>query len=235
MKTLYSLLIFLCALVCAQKNVLLPTIDLWSGRAQRLSFVAQAGWRVEADHGRVLAKRQEAGPVTLSFPALSSKETATLFVDGKKVAHLAIHPAKLLEGIVADCRLQSDWPQRLGITAKHSNDGSDSCFFLPWKDLEQVLDEPHPVTATFVVFTDKRDFPLDIPQEWKEFTMGLDKGKGTLGIVMDGRERVIDNTGGGGTHVVAHRRNGEKLLLLPPEFDWEDVNHILLIRKEIEP
>ena len=231
MKKLFFLMFVLCACALAQDAKPLPNINIWSGREQSLPFVAQEGWRVEAEHGRVLAQVRTAGPVKLSFPELIGKETARLFVDGKQVARLDIHPVKLLDGIAADCRQHRTELERLGVKAI---DEGVSCFFLPWNSLEQALGEHHSATAKYVVFTERRDFPLDICDDWTEVTIGMDKGKGAFSIIMEKRERIIDNTGGGGAWIVARSKHGEKILLLPPEFDLEDVNNILFMKKELE-
>ena len=109
-----------------------------------------------------------------------------------------------------------------------------SCFFLPWNSQEQALGEHHPANAKYVFFTERRDFPLNIRDDWTEVTIGMDKGKGTFSVIMEKRERIIDNTGGGGVWIVARSKHGEKILLLPPEYDLEDVNNILFIKKELE-
>ena len=231
MKTFCSLLFLLCAIACAQEA--LRTIDIWSGREQSLPFTAQSAWRVEAEHGRVLAKGQARGPVKVSFPALSAKETAFLLVDGQKVARLAIHPEKLLDGIAADCRQHRDELEQLGVRANPAWEDGATCFFLPWNALAQALDEPHSDAAKYVVFTEQRDFPLDIGDDWTEITVGLDGKRGKFSLVMDGRERSIDN-GGGVAWIAARRNKGERILLLPMDFDLKDVNSILLIKREIE-
>ena len=232
MKTFCSLLFFLCAIACSQEA--LRTIDIWSGREQGLPFTAQSGWRVEAEHGRMLAKGQAKGPVKVTFPALVGKEMAFLLVDGQKVARLAIHPEKLLEGIAADCRQHRAEFECLGVKAMPAGEGGASCFFLSWNVLEPALGEPHSAAAKYVVFTEQRDFPLGIGDDWTEITVGLDRGNGTFSLVMDGRERSIDNSGGGVAWIAARRNKGEKILLLPPDFDLRDVNNILLIKREIE-
>ena len=220
--------------VFAQELKTLPTINIWSGRMQCLPFVAAEGWRVEAEHGRVLAKEQMAGPVKLSFPALIGKETVLLFMDGKKVARLAIHPVRLLDGIAADCRLHRAELERLGVRHKPATEKGVSCIFLPFDSLDQALGEPHSASAKYVVFTDRRDFPLDIRDEWTEVTVGIDREKGVFSVMLEKRERLIDNNGGGGAWIVARSKNGETFLLLPPEYDLEDVNNILFIKKELE-
>ena len=234
MKKLFCLMFLLGVGAFTQELKTLPNINIWSGREQSLPFVAAEGWRVEAEHGRLLAKEQTAGCVKLSFPALIGKETAFLFVDGKKTARLAIHPVKLLDGIAADCREHRAELERLGVRHKPATEEGVSCLFLPFDSLEEALGEPHSVFAKYVVFTNRRDFPLDIRDEWTEVTVGMDKEKGAFSVMLERRERVIDNNGGGGAWIVARSKNGETFLLLPPEYDLEDVNNILFIKKELE-
>lgn len=234
MKNLYFLILIMCLSLHGEKVMPLPTINVWSGREQSLSFIARDGWRLEAEHGRLLANGQTTGAIKLTFPVLTGKEQAILFVDGQKVAYLAIHPMKLLDGISADCRLHGEALERLGVRNKLSAEEDGSCFFIPFSLLDGMLDEPHSATAKYVVFTERRDFPINIRDEWTELSVGINRKKGTFSVIMEKRERIIDNTGGGGSWIVAHGRKGEKILLLPPEFDLEDVNNILLIKMELE-
>ena len=234
MKNLYFLILIMCVSLHAEKVMSLPTINVWSGREQSLPFVARDGWRLEAEHGRLLANEQTTGAIKFSFPALTGKEQAILFVDGQKVVRLAIHPVKLLDGISADCRLHGEALERLGVRNKLSSEETGSCFFIPFSLLEEMLNEPHSANAKYVVFTEQRDFPINIRDEWTEFSVGINRKNGTFSVIMENRERIIDNTGGGGSWIVAYCRKGEKILLLPPEFDLEDVNNILLIKMELE-
>ena len=234
MKKLYFLILIMCLSLHAEKVMPLPSINVWSGREQSLPFVAKDGWRLEAEHGRLLANEQTTGAVKFTFPALTGKEQAILFVDGKKVVRLVIHPAKLLDGILADCRLHGEALERLGVRNKLYVEEDGTCFFLPFSLLDGMLNEPHSATAKYVVFTEQRDFPINISDEWTDIAVGIKREKGTFSVIMEKRERIIDNTGGGGAWIVAHGKKGEKILLLPPDFDLEDVNNILLIRKELE-
>ena len=234
MNRLCFLVLLLCLCVCAEKALPLPTINIWSGREQCLPLAAVEGWRVEADHGRMLAQERTAGPVRLSFPTLTGKETALLFVDGQMAARLVIHPEKLLDGIAADCLLHRPELERLGVRNLPSDAEAIPCFFLPMVSLDEALGIPHSAAAKFIVFTEQRDFPLDIREEWQEVTVGLDRNKGTFSVILEQRERIIDNAGGGGAWVVARSRKGETFLLLPPEFDLQDVNNILFLKKELE-
>ena len=90
MKKLYFLILIMCLSLHAEKVMPLPSINVWSGREQSLPFVAKDGWRLEAEHGRLLANEQTTGAVKFTFPALTGKEQAILFVDGKKVVRLVI-------------------------------------------------------------------------------------------------------------------------------------------------
>ena len=225
MYRLITFIIILCMGLFAED--VLPTCNVWSGREQPLPFVANDGWRVEAEHGRLLAQGRGKGAVKLSFPALKGKETATLFVDGMKVARLTIQPEKLLEGVVAECRVKRAELEHLGV--KSSTDGASSCCFMELSSLEQFNSK-----AKVVVFCDRRDFPLNAREEWVELNIGIDRRKGPLGIVLDGRERAIDNSNGGVAWIVAKNRNGGKIILLPYDFDLENVDNILFLKKELE-
>ena len=224
MNRLFAIIITLG--ICLFAEEALPTCNIWSGREQTLPFVANEGWRVEAEHGRVLSNERNKGTVKLCFPALRGKETATLFVDERKVAHLAIHPEKLLEGIEADCRVKRAELERLGV--KVSAEKVSICF----AELNSL--ENFNSNTKIVAFSDRRDFPFEISDEWSEMTIGVDTKKGELSLVMDGRERVIDNANGGIAWIVAKNRRGGKIILLPPDYDLENVDNILFLKKELE-
>jgi hypothetical protein len=89
--------------------------------------------------------------------------------------------------------------------------------------------------AKIVIFTDRRDFPIKInPADWTEISMGMAKKKGGLSLIMDEREQLIDNTPGGVAWIIAHHVIGDKVILLPPDFDLQNIDNILFIKKELE-
>ena len=233
MKKLFA--IMLCAICLMATAVELPPrhhMNIWSGKEQSLPFSAQTEWRIESDHGRLLASGGEANPIKVSFPALTGKETAVLFIDGKKTASIAIYPQKLLDGITGQIDCRRDELEALGV--KQQTDGIKPCFFIsapPKLSRIGILSYSHKV----IIFTDKRDFPIKInPADWKEISFGMNKKKGGLSLIMDEREQIIDSTPGGISWIVARHVIGDKVILLPPDFDLQNIDNILFIKKELE-
>ena len=146
-----------------------------------------------------------------------------------------IQPVKLLDGIVAECRCREAELEALGVQNTFPDeDGDASCFFLSLESYERLRRRPDAPASRRVVFTEKDDFPIGVPDEWVEFSVGIDKEKGTLGVIMDGRERIVDHSPGGVTWLIAMDREGSRTLLLPPGFDLDDVDNILFLKKELE-
>lgn len=225
----------LCAICLMATAVELPPrhhINIWSGKEQSLPFSAQTEWHVESDHGRLLASGGEANPIRVSFPILTGKETAVLFIDGKKTASIAIYPQKLLDGITGQIDCHRDELEALGV--KQHTDGIINCFF---KNADSKLDRIGILSYSHkvIIFTDKRDFPIKIdPADWKEISCGMNKKKGGLSLIMDEREQIIDSTSGGISWIVARHVIGDKVILLPPDFDLQNIDNILFIKKELE-
>ena len=225
----------LCAICLMATAVELPPrhhINIWSGKEQSLPFSAQTEWRIESDHGRLLASGGEANPIKVSFPILTGKETAVLFIDGKKTASIAIYPQKLLDGITGQIDCHRDELEALGV--KQQTDGIKPCFFIPAvPKLSRIGILSY--AAKIVIFTDKRDFPIKItPADWKEISCGMNKKKDGLSLIMDEREQIIDSTSGGISWIVARHVIGDKVILLPPDFDLQNIDNILFIKKELE-
>ena len=233
MKKLFA--IMLCAICLMATAVELPPrhhINLWSGKEQSLPFSAQTEWRIESDHGRVLTSGGAANPIKVSFPILTGKETAVLFIDGKKTASIAIYPQKLLDGITGQINCRRDELEALGV--KQQTDGFKPCFFIPaTPKLSRIGILSY--AAKIVIFTDRRDFPIKIdPADWTDISMGMNKKKGGLSLIMDEREQLIDNTLGGVAWIIARHDIGDKVILLPPDFDLQNIDNVLFIKKELE-
>ena len=64
--------------------------------------------------------------------------------------------------------------------------------------------------------------------------MGMNKKKGGLSLIMDEREQLIDNTLGGVAWIIARHDIGDKVILLPPDFDLQNIDNVLFIKKELE-
>ena len=225
----------LCAICLMATAVELPPrhhINIWSGKEQSLPFSAQTEWRIESDHGRLLASGGEANPIKVSFPILTGKETAVLFIDGKKTASIAIYPQKLLDGITGQIDCHRDELEALGV--KQHTDGVINCFF---KNADSKLDRIGILSYSHkvIIFTDKRDFPIKIdPADWTEISMGMNKKKSGLSVILDEREQLIDNTPGGVAWIIARHVIGDKVILLPPDFDLQNIDNVLFLKKELE-
>jgi hypothetical protein len=85
------------------------------------------------------------------------------------------------------------------------------------------------------MFTDRRDFPTKInPTDWTEISMGRNMKKGGLSVISDEREQLIDNTPRGVAYIMAHHVIGDKVILLPPDFDLQNIDNVLFLKKELE-
>ena len=169
------------------------------------------------------------------YPGAFRQIRAVLFIDGKKTASIAIYPQKLLDGITGQIDCRRDELEALGV--KQQTDGIKPCFFIsapPKLSRIGILSYSHKI----IIFTDKRDFPIKIdPADWNEISFGMNKKKGGLSLIMDEREQIIDSTPGGISWIVARHVIGDKvilLILLPPDFDLQNIDNILFIKKELE-
>jgi hypothetical protein len=231
-KLLGAMLFAICIMASAVELPPRHHINIWSGKEQSLPFSAHTEWRIESDHGRVLASGGVANPIKVSFPILTGKETAVLFIDGKKTASIAIYPQKLLDGIAGKIDCRRNELEALGV--KKQTNGIKPCFFIPAAPkLSRIGILSY--AAKIVIFTDRRDFPIKIdPADWNEISFGMNKKKGGLSLIMDEREQIIDSTPGGISWIVARHVIGDKVILLPPDFDLQNIDNILFIKKELE-
>ena len=231
-KLLGTMLFAICLMAMAVELPPRHHINVWSGKEQSLPFSAQTEWRIESDHGRFLAGGGTANPINVSFPLLTAKETAVLFIDGKKTASITIYPQKLLDGITGQINCRRDELEAIGI--KQQTNGIRPCFFItatPKFDRIGILS----YAAKIVIFTDRRDFPIKInPADWTEISMGMNKKKGGLSVILDEREQLIDNTPGGVAWIIARHVIGDKVILLPPDFDLQNIDNVLFLKKELE-
>lgn len=240
MRKRWLLLFVLAFSVLAGEKTTLPEINVWSGRVQEIPYEATSGWRVETDHGRFLAGEQHEGQVRVAFPVLDGLETAVLFVDGEKKARLVIHPEKLLAGLAADCRCCRAELEGLGARNVSPDDVENEggavikartepvCVVLPHFPEEEEF-----AAKIAVVFTEAREFPLKLGGEWTDISLGMAKNKGGFSVFLNDTERIIDNRHGTVAWLTAVRDDGRKVILLPPEFDFAEIDNILFLKKEL--
>ncbi len=205
----------------------LPTHDLWSGRAQTLPFQARSSWRLLSGHGRRLAG-DGPGPVRLELPPIQGKETATLEVDGRLVARLRIHPERPLEGIAADLGCHKAELRALGLS--HQSNATVRIARDP-AALDELLRRPAP--ARLVLFTEKWLFPLALNKAWTAVTLLTAPTPGTLAVFCQDGAPHLDLAPGGIAAVRLEDDAGHAALLLPPDFDFNTINQILLLQKEL--
>ena len=217
-------IILLCLLAAAQPTLL----HIWSGRPQTLPFTAQTEWRLLSGHGRILA--HGSGAVRLELPPLHGPEEATLHLDGKPAARLRIHPPRLLEGTSAEMRLRDHRLTALGLAQRP---GAAVLLSDDPRDLEALPRRPR--GARLVLFTDKWLFPLAIPPRWTAITLLTAPAPGRLAIRSEGTTQFLECRDGGLFAVRLQDDDGHAALLLPPDFDSDNLNHLLLLQKEIKP
>ncbi len=225
MSKLLTILLALSGILLTAAEFL-PNLQIWSGREQTLPLTASQGWKLETEHGRLVAERRAAGPVQFSLPPLNAPETFTLTVDDRRAARVTAHPAKPLAGLAAQLNCRRKELEALGM--KHVEMAATTVT-APWSEqLERIGRSSRPLRI--VVFTETRDFPLKIASGWQSILLGRPQERGGLGIVCDGRERLVDVGGGIGWLLAVHTI-GDRLLLLPPDFDWNDLNQVLILQK----
>jgi len=199
-------------------------IDVWSGREQTVP-VKGGSWTLTAEHGRELASGK--GPVTLNLPELEpgSSVEAVLDVDGERRKLRIWSPGILPFAIACDTsKLSRIFHVDLRAIAAPNN-------MAPAEILatDRFPDKIERTQKTILVFPEKRSFPLPLAGDWEEISLLRGKVPGTLGALLDKRDRVADNTGDWSCIVL---RNGERrVIVFSPGFDFTAVDNILLLRR----
>jgi|GEM_PF-1783523 len=203
-------------------------INVWSGREQTVP-VKGGSWTLTAEHGRELASGQ--GPVTLNLPELKpgTSVDAVLDVDGKR-CKLRIWSPGILPFVIGcdSSKLSRIFHVDLRAIAAPTNAAPAEILAT-----DRFPDKLERAQKTILVFPEKRAFPLPLAGDWEEISLLRGDIPGTLGALLDKRDRVADNTGDWNCIVL---RNGERqVIVFSPGFDFTAVDNILLIRRLLMP
>ena len=203
------------------------TIHLWSGRL--VTLPGNGSWQICAEHGRILASGN--GDVRVELPPLEPGSTldAELIRNGRK-RKLRFHSREVLRGHVAtmDHSLPDSVPLYqlgCGILAEASIVRPDKPTFTG--NFPETL-------SSFLIFCfpDKRDFPLAIGKKWDSVSAFRAKNPGTLSVLYDKREQILDMTGDF-TYILL--KTGEKqLFIFSPDFNPDNVDNVLLLKQLLD-
>ena len=220
MKRIAVLLVLSALLYCAGAGE--EIINVWSGREQTVP-IKGGSWTLTAAHGRELASGD--GAVTLNLPELKpgTSVDAVLSVDGKRW-NLRIWSPAILPAVGCDSpKLKRIFHDKLGAGAESAEILATDCF----------PDKIERGQKTILVFPEKQAFPLPIAGDWDEISLLRGQIPGTLGILLDKKERTADNNGDWSCIVL---RNGERrVAVFSPGFDFSAVDNILLLRRLLAP
>ncbi|OQA87552.1 MAG: hypothetical protein BWY31_00720 [Lentisphaerae bacterium ADurb.Bin242] len=225
MRKQVILFCFLPLLLLAQKN---DVTDLWSGREQTLP--GNGAWILAAEHGRILSSGN--GDVKIHFPALEDGSTLdAVLTCGEKRQKVKFHSPKPL----------------IGLTMVSDNTAGRRVSTLHRYGVGLLAEPPlaHPgallVTSQWpnqfnneriLLFPDKRDFPLNIAGNRKEISLHCAKNPGSLSVLYDKKEQVLDLRG---TFSYVVLRDGKrKVVVFTPEFDLDQIDNVLFIRQLAE-
>ena len=199
-------------------------INVWSGREQVVP-VGGGSWTLTAAHGRELASGD--GAVTLNLPELNPgcSTDAVLNVDGKQWNIRIWSPGILPFVIFCDSsKLSRIFHVDLRAIAAPTDAAPAEILAT-----DSFPDKIERAQKTILVFPEKRSFPLPLAGDWEEISLLRGDIPGTLGALLDKRDRVADNTGDWSCIVL---RNGERrVIVFSPGFDFSAVDNILLIRR----
>lgn len=197
-------------------------INVWSGREQSVP-VAGGSWTLAAEHGRELASGE--GAVTLNLPALKPGTFVdALLTVGETPRKLRIWSPSILPALSCDSpKLKRIFYDKLGVTKEAATILATDRF--PEKGSEEA--------KTVLVFPAKRAFPLSLEGAWDEISMLHGDVPGTLGVILDQKERTADNNGDWSCIIL--RRGKRRVAVFSPDFDFAAVDNILLLRRLLIP
>jgi hypothetical protein len=213
-----------CAVLHAEG---LPVIHVWSGREQALPVPAGASWALVAEHGRELVSGSSQDGARLYLPALQSgaRESASLFVNGKKQATVHIWSPEILAGFAA--KLTESGERLSAELRKHGlkfREDAEICFTETPADDNQA--------ALILCFPQRREFPVPIRDHWAEISLHHTKKGGILSVLYDKREQIVDSTGNLG--YILLKAEKRRRYLFSPDFDFQSIDNILLLKTILE-
>ena len=197
------------------------TVHLWSGREQSLPGTGK--WELTAAHGRILASGD--GEVRFFIPALADGTALDTVLTGNNMRKtLRFHSPKLLTGIHAGTLELPENRKKslisLGLTPS-------------WREKPQIWFcgnfPPAAEGRIFLVFPDRRDFPVNIGNVYDEVSMLRAKNRGSLSVFCDRKEQQLDLNGDFFCAVL--RRDKKTIVVFSPDFDPDNIESVLLIKQ----
>ena len=203
------------------------TIHLWSGRV--VTLPGNGSWQICAEHGRILASGK--GDVRIELPPLEPGTAldAELIRDGKK-QKLRFHSQKMLHGHVAvmDYYLPESAPLYklgCGILAEPLIRKQDTPIFTG--NFPETL-----FSALTFCFPNNQDFPLTIGKKWDSVSAFRAKNSGTLSVLYDQKEQILDITGNF-TYILL-KSEEKQLVIFSPDFHLDNVDNALLLKQLLD-
>ncbi|MDD4818519.1 MAG: hypothetical protein PHI85_11195 [Victivallaceae bacterium] len=222
----FVIAILLLPAIFASADGLPEAVNLWSGRAVELAGGTQ--WSLNAAHGRTIANGS--GPVRLDLPPLAPGATvaATLHTDGMEDRAVMIHSPEPLPPLrFAIAGFAEDAAARLvryGMTPELENTVKIH--------VAELWPETMPDGLT-LLFPAKFEFPLELDQSWHEITLRRSASAGgTLGIAV--KDGVLQLTNDGNFTFALLRKKTVTLAVFPPDFAWDDIDAVLLVKSVID-
>ncbi len=198
------------------------SFDIESGKAQAIP--RSGSWTLLAAHGRVLAQGE--GEVALNLPELetNTRLDAVLAI-GERRSEVRIWSPRQLGGFAADFRGADALRKKLAARGLGSVERGGEV-----KIMVSDRFEPDCAAPLLLVFPTRREFPFPIGKGYDKVLLSL--GGGKLGLVFDDRTRMIDVNGSGG--YVELRAGSRRTVVFSPDFDFEKITNILLLKQLIE-
>ncbi len=215
-------------------------VNLWSGREQTMP--RRGRWMFTTGHGRIIASGD--GEIKLNLPALKDGTALDAILTVNNVSRkvkiwspkILLMPsskiAKLNKHIINWHWRSEDVKVRV-IENITQTDGIETLYFPDKRDFSLKI-EPHQTDGieTCLYFPDKRDFPLKIEPHWTEISLHRAKIPGSLSVLLDIEEQMLDNRGSFSYVIMRDKKN--KVIVFSPEFDFDNIENIILIKNLIK-
>lgn len=203
------------------------TMNLWSGRL--VTLPGSGSWRICAEHGRILASGN--GEVRVELPPLEPGTTldAELIRDNSR-QKLRFHSPQLLQGHVAT--MDHSFPDSVPLHKLGCGILAEPAFMRPNEaTFTDTFPERLSSFRTFC-FPDKRDFPLPIGRDWDSVLAFRTKNPGTLSVLYDQKEQILDLTGD--FTCVLLKTGNKQLVLFSPDLNLDHVDNALLLKQLLD-
>ena len=196
-------------------------VNLWSDR--EIVMPGTGKWVLTAPHGRILASGN--GEARFLIPALANSTTSdAALIRNNKKQMLRFHSPKPLTDINAGMLELPEKQKRALIRMGMPSPSKDRpeiwfCGSFPPDDIGRI----------FLVFPDRRDFPMNIGNVYDEILLIRAKKHGRLSVLYDKKEQALDLNGAFSCAVL--RKGKKTTVVFSPELDLDEIENILLIKQ----